>query len=445
MSRIKFSLNDYRDGFAEGYFLPPDILCPYYEIDPTLYKAFNSRDWRLKMSFNELRKRVGKEYFSEIYPLQARTLDYSTRAFPSYRFILPEVLTYDWLSIVNWEKPGRDHVLHQPLCGYIVLKLLDDSRESGGLLLPNNKTILQTCVNNILQWKETAYIREFLLDCGMDKNDPILDINNKISHICWRIFLREAAFTAAVFHDLGYPWRYAETIQRNLEGINTPAVKQNQGAEQIVDLFGSRLLYSPFNGYQTIDATCPSTWKNKLVNLTSLSLSKTHGFPGALGFLHLNDCIRRYPYKMRSPMHSLCVEWAAVAIMMHDMREIYWGENKSTADIPENSFLRLDFNRDPLSSIVTLVDVIQEFGRPAVTYEDAEKFQVNLKYEKPCSDTELEVENGVMTLRYKIENDEKRALKLKYISSDKYKYFDNQNGFLNLESLGINDVMLVVN
>lgn len=442
MSKINFSLNDYQDEFSKGNFLPPDIFCPYYEIDPALYKTFNSRDRRLEISFSELRKRVGKEYFSEIYPLQARTLDYSARAFPSYRFILPEVLTYDWLSIVNWEKPGRDHVLHQPLCGYIVLKLLDDSEEKENFLFPNNKTILQTCVSNILQWRETAYIRDFLLDCGMNKNDPILDINNEISHICWRIFLREAAFTAAVFHDLGYPWRYAENVQSNLAGINTPAVKQSHGTDQIVDLFGSRLLYYPFNGYQKLDATYPSTWKNKLINLTSLSLAKTHGFPGALGFLHLNDCIRRYPYRMKSPMHLLCVEWAAVAIMMHDMRDIYWGENKSTTDIPENPFLRLDFNRDPLSSIVALVDVIQEFGRPSVTYENAGQFQVSLKYEEPCSDTELEVQNGVMTLRYKIENDAKRVLKRKYISSDRYRYFDNQNGFINLESLGIQDVQL---
>jgi hypothetical protein len=221
-------------------------------------------------------------------------------------------------------------------------------------------------------------------------------------------------------------------------------VKQNRSPEQIIDIFGDRMLFQALNGYKKKDIACPSTWHKRLIDLTSKALIGTHGFPGALGFLHLNDCIRRYPDVVQSPLHLLCVEWAAVAIMMHDMKKIYWGERKPGKKLPENPFLRLEFDRDPLSSIVTLVDIIQEFERPAVGYEDLDG-SVKLKYGSACSQTDFELNSqGILTLCYKMADISARTIKFKSLAKDNFEYFDNQYGYLDMSSVGINGVNLVV-
>lgn len=447
MSGLIFSIEDYKLGLKNGQYTPPEVLCPYYEVDPELYRKLGSTDQirdNLNQAIDELRKRTDKTYFRNTYPLQAKTLDYSTRTFPAYQFILPEIMAKDWLAIVDWEKFHRDHVLHQPLCGYVLLKLLDGDNENEPLRLPNGQTFLDKFVEIILKWNETAYIRDFLLDCGMKNTDQLLDSKSPIARSVWKTFFREAAYIAAIFHDIGYPWHYVECMQENLDSISTSAIKQNKSAEQIFELFGHRLVFNALNGYQKIDAACPSIWRERIVQLTDLALTETHGFPGALGFLHLNDCVRKYPHVAQSPLHLLLVEWVAVAIMMHDMKKIYWGKDISESKNPENPFLRLSFKNDPLSSIITLVDIIQEFERPAVTY-GTHGDSVTLNYKTACTHTEIEIDgNGVLTLRYQMESKEMRAIKRKSLANEKLYYFDNKYGYLNVSSIGINDVQFDV-
>ncbi|MEN6489632.1 MAG: hypothetical protein ABFD66_12275 [Smithella sp.] len=447
MTSLTFSLSDYKTGLAAGLYHPPSALCPYYEVDPVLYRHHSTTDHRrgnLRRAIDELRKRTEKTYFNETYPLQARTLDYSARAFPAYRFILPEVLSEDWLAIVDWGKFQRDHVLHQPLCGYVMLKLLDGHDVDNTMLFPDGKTLLDTCVDRILRWEGTSFIRDFLIGCGMRENDPIIDASNPIARNVWRIFFREVAYVAAVFHDLGYPWQYAERVQSNLDGMNAPAILQNRSSEQIVELFGHRLLFCALQGYQMPNTTCPSTWHEKITHLTDIAMAKTHGLPGALGFLHLNDCVRRYPSDQVSPLHLLCIEWAATAIMMHDMSNIYWGERRSSSDVPENAFLRLSFNKDPLSAIVTLVDVIQDFERPTATFgtSSSGRAQVTIEYPSDCIGTNFRLDGDVLTIDYQMKDNASRALKRSFVPKTIHDYFDAQYGYLDMRSLGIDAVQI---
>ena len=185
-----------------------------------LFRSACLKKRNLSNAYAELRKRTGSVYFNKTYPLQGRTLDYSARAFPAYRLILPEVLSEDWLAIVDWGKFQRDHVLHQPLCGYIMMKLLEGDGISSPLIFPNGKTLLQTCVDSILTSDRTNYIKEFLIDVGMDSGDQILVAKSAIVIKVWKSFFIEAAYNAAIFHDLGYPWQYAERVQGNLDGLN---------------------------------------------------------------------------------------------------------------------------------------------------------------------------------------------------------------------------------
>ena len=450
MPSVNFSLDDYQAALAKGRYTPPDALSPYYEVDPVLYHKHGKTDRRrgkLNEAIAALRSRTEKTYFEKTYPLQAQTLDYSARTFPAYRFIMPEVMSEDWLAIVDWGKFQRDHVLHQPLCGYIVLKLLDGDGTSAPLRLPGGQTFLDACVDRILRWEGTAYIRNFLLGCGMREEDPILDASNPIARKVWRIFFREAAYVAAVFHDLGYPWQYAERLQGNLDGMNAPVLRQNRSAAQVVEQFGHRLLFDALRGYQKQDATCPSTWRERITQITDTALSKSHGLPGAIGFLHLNDCVRHYPTIAQSPLHLLCVEWTAIAIMMHDMSEIYWGKGLEGTEKPENLFLRLSFDRDPVSAIVTLVDVLEEFERPTVTYGTVGNGdeRVTLKYDSACESSDLEIDkSGVLTVRYAMRTPNDRTCKLQRLRKEKRKYFDAHHGYLDMSSLGINEVRLLV-
>lgn len=449
MGSLKFSLSDYQNGLSAGLYAPPETLCPF-EVDAILYEQFGKGKKRrdnLSQALIEIRNRTGLRYYNKTYPLQARTLDYSARAFPAYRFILPEVMTEDWLAIVDWGKFQRDHVLHQPLCGYVVQKMLSDDEGGDHLVLPTGFTILDACVEKILEWKGTAYVKDFLLRCGMDAKDPILDYHSSIARNVWRAFFKEAAYVAAVFHDLGYPWQYAERLQSNLDGINSPTLRQNRSAEQVVQLFGQRLIFHALQGYRTNDAAIPSTWQNKIIQLCDNCLSKTHGFPGALGFLHLNDCVRKYPSLNVMPLRLLCIEWVAMAIMMHDMSNMYWNSSGSYYDIPENQFLRLSFDRDPLSSIVTFTDVIQDFERPTVSFRRTpsnSSDQVTIEYSSACKETILDIDAaGGLTLKYQMNSNETRATKQNMLPKENYQIFDQQYGYLDMSGLGITSVRMV--
>lgn len=442
MSPIIFSLNDYQKGLSQGKYSPPTSLgAPYFEIEPTLYRAFNDsvqlKRRNIANAYKELRKRTGNVYFHKTYPLQSRTLDYSTRAFPAYRFILPEVLSEDWLAIVDWGKFQRDHVLHQPLCGYIILKLLENET----MVYPNGKSLLQTCVDSILSWDRTSYIKEFLIDVGMNPKDELLKADKTIAINVWKALFIEAAYVAAVFHDLGYPWQYAERVQNNLNGMNSPLIHPHRSSEQIVNQYGHRFFFYALNGYKRQDQSTPSIWKQQLVELVEKALTNRHGLSGALGFLFLNDCLRRYPSPNRNPLHLLLIEWVTMAIMMHDMKDIYWGEGYNSGT-PDNPFLRIGFNNDPLSALVTLVDVIQEFERPTVAYGYTErKKTVTLHYQEACSQTEFEIDdNSILHLRYTMKTLGDLAIKSLSLGEEQTKYFDTRSGYLDLSSLGIEGV-----
>jgi hypothetical protein len=449
MPNISFSLFDYQNNFGIPQYSPPDALYPYYDINPDslrLLKESTKGRGPLAAAIQELRRRLGDWYFNRTYTLQGRLLGYSVRAFPAYDVLLPEVMTEDWLSIVDWGKFARDHVLHQPLCGYVTLKLLDGDNNAGALVMPNGQTILQTCVDKVLQWDGTAYIRDFLLRSGMRPEDPLLERSNSVAQQIWATIIRETAYIAAVFHDMGYPWQYKQKLTNNLSLINTQGLREGYNVQEIKNLFGQRLLFRALNGYQIPSDASPSIWAERLSDLLDKSLAGTHGLPGALGFLHLHDSVRRFPAPGDQSLKLLCIEWAATAIMMHDMVKIYWGEGIRPPGAPEYRFLRLNFDRDPISALITLVDVIQDFERPYVSFLPLPRTvtgDVALQYDKACSQTELEFDgSGRLEIRYQMIDDAQRAIKRSSIANENRLFFDNQNGYLDLSALGFTGVRM---
>ena len=134
--------------------------------------------------------------------------------------------------------------------------------------------------------------------------------------------------------------------------------------------------------------------------------------------------------------------------MMHDMPKIYWGDAVPGRTLPSNGFLRLDFDKDPLSAIVTLADVIQEFERPTVMYgtvDDAEGQKVTMKYGSACSAAELAINaDGTLTICYVMSTYDDYLKKQSFLSKDWHTYFNPDHGYLNMRSLGIRNVDLTV-
>jgi len=441
---VNFSFADYQKGLASGLYKPPTAYRPFFRVNRAQYRELEKRheknDNDVGRAFRELRRRVSGKHYWRTYPIQARALDYSQLSFPAYRFILPEVMADDWLAIVGWHKFNRDHILHQPLTAYVVQKLLNEDKKIGEVFrLSGKRSLLDVCVDEVLKWEGTSYLRQFLLDTGIQEK-PWLK-RNQLGKRLWKSLFVEAAYLAAMFHDMGYPWRYINILSNNLEHAGYQPDSPSPNAEKLVNDFGDRLLFCPLNGYSFLDRNTPANWRQRLVDLTDKALRRTHGLPGAIGFLYQNDVLRDYPSESTHPIRQFCVEWAAMAIMMHDMSEIYWG-GKTT---PENGHIQLRFDVDPLSCILTLADVLQDFSRPVATFKsnfDA----VKVCYEDGCESTTLELDLGhpsrEMRITYCFSDEVRRAHKHGFLPQEQREYFDHHSGYLDLSAIGIRRVKM---
>ena len=441
---MRFSLSDYQAGLASGLYDPPAAFRPFMYVNHRQYRVLEQRHVNsgndVPRAFRSLRQRVSEEHFRTTYPVQTRTLEFSRNSFPAYRFILPEVLAADWLAIVDWHKSQRrDHVLHQPLTAYIVLKLLKGGDGADqGLLMPSGLSLWDECVNEILNGNGTEYLRGFVRATGV--SDKWLK-DDAIGRALWKALFIEAAYLAAVFHDMGYPWQYVKTLSMSLEHAAYPHDSSKVDAARVVEHFGERLLFYPLNGYRSQTRSSPATWRQRLVDITAKGLCATHGLPGAIGFLYLNDVLREYPEVSPHPIRQFCVEWAAMAIMMHDMPKIYWGENLTTP--PDNGHMRLRLPIDPLSWVVALADVLQDFSRPLAVFNkhSGNDTAVAVGYESACDSVELEVvtDPSPTTLKivYRMKTPVEMARKLDSIVKERSRYFHQQHGYLDVSGAGI--------
>jgi hypothetical protein len=159
----------------------------------------------------------------------------------------------------------------------------------------------------------------------------------------------------------------------------------------------------------------------------------------------LNDVLREYP-EGESVLREFCVEWAAMAVMMHDMKDVYWGNNGTTT-FPENKHLRLQLEVDPLSCIVTLADVLQDFERPSVEFRSNSDVEACATYSSEVRSAVLAYSARRHTLQivYRCIDANAARRKEAFLSGDQEKYFDPQRGYLDFSACGIDRVELSVN
>lgn len=395
-----------------------------------------------------LEARTTSRYFSKVDSAQRKAMTYAEKVFPSYKFILPDVLIDDWLSTVDMHRkhPSRDHSLHQSLAAYIVAKLLGFGDPEHSFKLVGGSSLLEVCAQQLYGSPDMDYLREYVREIDHD-----FDIKRDKYDMRWAMnVVYEAAVVSALFHDMGYPWQYVSKLCNSIEGANyknvltmmTDPVKAHDAKE-------NKLLIYPLYGYDANAVKQPNEdQRNLAINLMDAGLKNTHGTPGALGFTGLNHKIRQFgktdPFFESS--FRLVLDWAAVGIMMHDMPGVYWGKDNKT-DVPLNSILRLDFKKDPLSCLVSLADILEEFHRPSAHFKNHNKGKVDeyvsVTYDFVCKGSRIEIEGDTLVITY-IYYDEAERSKSKGRREDEVRdYLDPQNGYLNLSSWGVKDAKCV--
>lgn len=407
-----------------------------------LEKRQKEQDLNVDRTLEELKKRTTEEYYRKVETSQTYALTFARKVFPSYKFIMPDALTDDWLSTMDWHKKyqTRDHSLHQTLTAYIVSKMLGNGDPAKGLMLSKDESLLSRCATLLSVGGKTAYLRNYLQSIDQDYSNHVGDYGYD-----WAVeVFYETAMLAAQFHDMGYPWQFINTLAKELttasyEKISGMLIDEESTYNYIKD----RLLIYPFFGYQESDV------KGKLQDKTDYAKAllkkgvlRTHGLPGALGFLCLNDTIRAHgaTNDKDEATNKLILDWAAVAIMMHDMPGLYWGDGKTTGT-PDATILKLDFETDPLSCIVSIADILEEFERPKATFPPKEKDNfVKVGYEFECKGSGIEFDGGHLRIKYFYGTEEERINNATRRKEEVIEYLNLKTGYIDLSSWGVVDV-----
>lgn len=429
----KFDLADFKSAVQKRLFLPGQFSYGY--VDEAKFEEFQKQQkWKASSitdAFDELQRRMSSRYYKNVVLAQTCALDYATLQFPAYSLLVAEDLSEDWLAIVDFHKKhSRDHSLHQPLTAYIAASLLGFGVSEDSLAIPTGPdNLLDYCVNTIFTSEDAKYIIQSARRLGLPDNmlkDSIL------ARQFWKDLFYRTVVLSALFHDIGYPWQYIDRI-----GV---ALKKNVGilhptettVSAIVNYFKDRMVMLPLRHYLIDHLNEPLNEEDELHKMTASAL-KTHGFPGAIAFLSLNDAIRKYPSDHPlAVLQEFSTEWAAMGIFMHDMA----GQHKNS--YPK---LRVNISQDPLSAIISIADYLEEFNRPKVQFRPKSR-QCCMRYYCDCTSVEIETDaDGTLTIRMKYKGDASKAIAFDFKNEETDDYFASGNGYVDLSPLGIRKVV----
>lgn len=458
---MNFDFDDYKDNQNKIFF---DSIFSYLgAIDPKGMNQWESSQkdrLDLEKAYKALRARMSSVYFIDMYSLQSNAISYSRNIFPPYINILPDILIEDWLAIIDPHKDfARDHSVHQPLTAYVTAKLLGYGVEEDSLALPNNEKLLGWCVRRFTEalcsedkTSPMWYLREYLYSLCPSLKDEAYFVKKYLA----KKIIYETAIIAALFHDMGYPWQYVNRVQKSINAADIFANRNSQThlSSELLSLRNNLLLY-PFYGY--------GKYSHKSINeLVDLAFSKTHGFPGAIAFSLINEQIRKKEKEKKKEkkkggcttfndrnygLTQFILDWAALAIMMHDIPGLYWGDSKLLeGEWPENECFGISLGLDPVSSIVSIADVLEDFHRPLATFSGMEGVikSKNISYGYATHKTEIEVENNdTLAVKYEFEDIKQAMTSVKFKVKEVNEYFNcdhngrHSKGFVDLKEIGI--------
>lgn len=386
-------------------------------------------------------QRTSINYFNEIQAAQSGAIDFSKSLFPAYEFLLADVIYDDWMSIVDpHQNHKRDHSVHQPLTAFVVSELLGRGDASQALQI-NGQSLLTLCTNKFLNGEKTVYLREYLHDLYPSIILERIE-NNQSRYMMAETLFYEAAVMSALFHDIGYPWQYIKNVCSGIGFANDIVdTGLSFSAEGIYDQIKDRLLIYPFYGYSASAMNHPTTRvKQEVLCNIEEAFNGTHGFPGALAFQQLNDLVRSFPMniKYNDAIFRFMQDWAAVGIMMHDMVRQYYGgkDGHVQGKKPVHQQYRLSFDTDPLSCLIAMADIFEEFARPFARFKPYNKGVV-ARFEYPCERTDVTVNGKTLFVKYTYADKALAAGNRGRREKEVDDYFNDECGFVNLASIGI--------
>lgn len=433
---MRFDLKGFQTALGAGFLIPDKLSYGY--VDVAKYGSLRKEMAKVMKdnftpteTFKELQQRMSGRYFSKVSMAQMAALDYSSLMFPSYSILSSEDLSDDWLAIVDFHKKHcRDHSLHQPLTAYVAAKLLGFGKSEASLHIPHqSNNLLDYCIESLFSPNGGSYILEEAKKFGI--GETMLQKSEAAKEF-WKDLFYHTVLLSAVFHDIGYPWQYLSSVGKSLNNSVSYLHPSDSVAMPIVERFKDRMVYLPLREYQANPHNEPAMEKEKLVGYTSMAL-ETHGFPGAIAFLSLNDAIRKHPIEAPlARLQEFAIEWAAMGIFMHDM------EGKHREFMPE---IRLNISQDPLSVIISLADYLEEFDRPKVSFYPRSK-QSRMKYYSDCSGVEVNVDaSGVMDVCMAYRKESGKAIAAEFKTKETDHYFNPSNGYVDLSGIGIKRVV----
>lgn len=439
MEYMRFDLN----GFSTNQHAYPDTYRSEESLDKEKYhriqKALDEECDRVNNTFENLKARFTSDYYFSTYAAQTDALEFAEKVFPAYRFIFPEDAADDWLSIVGWIKkyPTRDHSLHQPLSAYIVQKLLGFGEYEESFQTPKG-SLLEYCVNAIHSGGNTDYLLAYIAD-----KCPFYNLMSSGEQKEWiKDVFYEACVISALFHDLGYPWQFIKHLSKKTL-IDDDALVSSLEIDKakIFELVKNRLISYPFVGY---DQEKKKKLKQEDLNLLYDSLTDTHGAPGGIAFVGLDEQFTDKNSNSRQVLtYKFIMDWASVGILMHDMPDVHKAKDKKTKKVTINKELQLSFDKDPLSSIVALADLLEEFDRPQAYFHDQDDKNVQLSYNTSCVASEILTKEDkddkakkILVIRYWYEDKLKLKEQAEFKDGEVKKYLNGPDAFIGISSLG---------
>lgn len=446
----------------------PDSLAPYVKVCRDNYTRLRKNSSLYDGNGNQRRdildfeKRVGDKTYRQLRSALALAIKYSKTMFPAYRSLHNLILNHEWLALVDYRHFHRDHVIHQAMSVYVAQSLiqgrdLSDSKKTEEPEPPltfHGQSLENLAVEHILHSDGCQYLRDQLAE--LDLNGVMKKTG--VARTVWRTIFRNALYVAALYHDIGRPWEFTNLINKSLVKDNFSDAEDPTGrdAEWYLEHYGRRLVMYPFFGYrQRLDHE-PVNFVTRAAKTINLCLRETHGLPGAITALYKSDCIRQHPVNGReSPIRRLCLEWAAMAMLMHDLGKVYadYDEDKQQVQVKENH-LRLSMDKDPLSFILTLTDQLQDFNRPdfdfrpppgSRTEPDPGCPRVHAQCSPRCSGVELNPDPAArtLTITYTYCNwQDYLDNKARHLPERQARYFHPTQGYLDISSLGLERVEL---
>lgn len=433
INNIKFSMDNFKKAVQSGLFLPDSLS--YSFVDAAKFEAFKcQQEWNVSKitdTFEQLRQRMSRCYFDKVILAQTCALDYAALQFPAYSMLITEGLTEDWLAIVDFHKKhSRDHSLHQALTAYIAASLLGYGDSAKSLAIPaSTGNLLDYCVDVIFTSKDAVYIREMAARHGLPAT---MLQDNAAARKFWRRIFYRTVVLSALFHDIGYPWQYVDRIGTSLKQNVNVLHPMNSIVLNIINKFKDRMVFLPLRHYKTTHLNEAMHANDELSHDVEIALN-THGFPGAIAFLSLNDVIRKYPSDQPSVLiQEFIIEWAAMGIFMHDMA----GKYKDM-----HSKLRVDILQDPLSAIISISDYLEEFERPKVLFQPQTN-QSRMTYQNDCSRVKVCIDsNRNLIIEMKYKNKTSKAIAAKFKKEESETYFRIGDGYVDVYPLGISNVI----